>query len=51
MIKIEPHEEPECEDEQAEQVIAYPPISRERIKEESQSGENQDDLSLQEQHV
>ena len=46
---MEPHEEPECEDEQAEQVVAYPPISRGRIKEESPS--DQDEFNLEDHQV
>ena len=41
-------EEPEC-DEQAKQVIAYPPIPIGRIKEESD--DNHDDLNLEEHQV
>jgi len=51
MIKQEPLEEQECE-EQAKQLIAYPPISRQRIKEESQTTDNHDDeFNLDEHQV
>ena len=51
MIKQEPLEEQECE-EQAKQLIAYPPIPRRRIKEESQpSDDNQDEFNLEEHQV
>ena len=50
MIKQEPLEEQECE-EQAKQLIAYPPIPRRRIKEESQTADNQDEFNLEEDQV
>jgi len=52
VIKQEPLEEKECE-EQAKQVIfAYPPIARGRIKEEFPSdANNQDDCNLDEHQV
>ena len=43
-------DEPEC-DQQAKQVIAYPPISRGRLKEESQPAENQDEFNVVEHQV
>jgi len=48
VIKMDPLEEKDCE-EQVQQVIAYPPIPRRWIKEESI--DNRDDFNLEEHQV
>ncbi len=50
MIKKEPLEEQEC-DKQTKILIAYPPIPRRRIKEESQSADTQDEFNVVEHQV
>jgi len=51
VIKNEPLEEKEGDKQPQQVIIAYPPIARGRIKEETQSDANQDGLNVDEQQV
>jgi len=51
VIKNEPLEEKEGDEQPQQVIIAYPPIARGRIKEETQSDANQDGLNVDEQQV